>query len=115
MEEDSVQTLENGYDSEASSWVRGHEEYGLMSKEAQLTFKNNAKFVKDQNAFIGDTGATSDTTNSQCDFKNIRKANTGDDIVDASRNGLADNFIGEQSRIICDKRKQEFVKQQSRR
>eukprot|EP00957_Ditylum_brightwellii_P051246 3885440-Ditylum_brightwellii.AAC.1 len=44
-----------------------------MDKEAQLTFKNNAKILEDPNVFIGDTGATTDTTSSQFGFKNIRK------------------------------------------
>eukprot|EP00957_Ditylum_brightwellii_P010943 829036-Ditylum_brightwellii.AAC.1 len=51
MEEDSVQTLENDDDSEARSWVKGHKEYGLIGKEAQFTFKNNAKSLEDPNWF----------------------------------------------------------------
>eukprot|EP00957_Ditylum_brightwellii_P101705 7751076-Ditylum_brightwellii.AAC.1 len=39
-------------------------------------------------------------------IKNIRKANAGDDIVDASGNGLAGNIVGELSGIFCDKRRQ---------
>eukprot|EP00957_Ditylum_brightwellii_P016413 1234336-Ditylum_brightwellii.AAC.2 len=60
-----------------------------MGKRAQLTFKNNAKILEVSNVFIGDTWATTDTTNSQIGFKTIRKANAGDDIVDASGNELA--------------------------
>eukprot|EP00957_Ditylum_brightwellii_P038829 2934841-Ditylum_brightwellii.AAC.1 len=108
MGDDSVKIFENDDSSEASSWVKGHKEYGLMGKEAQLTFNNNAKILEDPNVFIGDTRATNDTTNSQFDFENIRKANAGDDIVDVSGNGLADSIVGELSKIICDKRGKEI-------
>eukprot|EP00957_Ditylum_brightwellii_P008711 660917-Ditylum_brightwellii.AAC.1 len=60
-----------------------------MDKATQLTFKNNAKILEDPNVLIGDTWATTDTTNSQFGFKSIRKANTGDELVNTSENGLA--------------------------
>eukprot|EP00957_Ditylum_brightwellii_P087679 6676569-Ditylum_brightwellii.AAC.1 len=74
-ENNGVTVLEADDCSEASSWVKDIEEYGLVGKDAKFAFTNNAKILHDLNVFIGDTGATTDTTNSQFGFKNTRKAN----------------------------------------
>eukprot|EP00957_Ditylum_brightwellii_P191901 14608433-Ditylum_brightwellii.AAC.1 len=58
-------------------------------------FAANSKILNDSNIFIGDTGATSKTTNSKYDFVNVRKASSDDSIVNASGNGISGNIVGD--------------------
>eukprot|EP00957_Ditylum_brightwellii_P016180 1217488-Ditylum_brightwellii.AAC.2 len=61
-----------------------NKEYGLMGKSKTHTFVSSAKILNDPNIFIGDTGATGDTTNLKYGFFNVKKATKADSIVDAS-------------------------------
>eukprot|EP00957_Ditylum_brightwellii_P036861 2791456-Ditylum_brightwellii.AAC.1 len=65
-----------------------------MGKGA-YTFAANAKILNDPNLFIGDTSATSNTTNSKYGFVNVRKATSDNSIVDASGNGISGNIVGD--------------------
>jgi hypothetical protein len=58
--------------------------------------------------FIGDTGATCDTTNSRYGFRNIKAATAEDNIVDASGNSIEGSIVGDVSGIICKKNGQEL-------
>ena len=77
-------------------------EYGLMGKDAPITFASNAKILNDPNVFIGDTGTTSDTTSSKYGFVNIREATSNASIADASRNGIAGSVVGDLKGTICN-------------
>eukprot|EP00957_Ditylum_brightwellii_P018201 1371281-Ditylum_brightwellii.AAC.1 len=93
-------TVEQGFGTRTKVALRkvkqaGHkEEYGLIGKGTH-TFAANAKILNGPNVFIGHTGATSDTTNSKYGFVNVRKAASGDSIIDASGNGISGNIVGD--------------------
>eukprot|EP00957_Ditylum_brightwellii_P158957 12098561-Ditylum_brightwellii.AAC.1 len=65
-------------------WDDEEVEYGIIVKQKQFSIINDTKVLKDSNIFIGDTGTTSDTTNSRYGFTNVREATKQDNIVDAS-------------------------------
>ena len=53
--------------------------------------------------FIGDTGASRNTTSSKIGFINTRPGNSRDNIVDASRNNLSGKLVGDVSGTFCNK------------
>eukprot|EP00957_Ditylum_brightwellii_P165664 12611747-Ditylum_brightwellii.AAC.1 len=71
------------------------------------TFAANAKIFNDSNVFIGDTGATSNATNSKYGFVNVRKATSHDTIIDVSDNGISGNIVGDIKGTVLDKSGQE--------
>ena len=74
-------------------------EFLLMALEMDAT----AKLLEDPNVFIGDTGASSDTTSSDLGFRNARKASRSDSITDASGHDLSGKTVGDVSGHVCDK------------
>ena len=79
-----------------------HREFLLMSMD-KMEFKATAKLLEDPNVFIGDTGASSDTTASELGFRNRRAASMADRITDASGNDLSGKTVGDVSGSFCDK------------
>ena len=69
----------------------------------QMEFRASAKLLEDPNIFIGDTGASSDTTASDLGFRNRKAASASDNIANASRNDLSGKTVGDKSGIFCDK------------
>ena len=69
----------------------------------RMEFRASAKILEDPNLFIGDTGASSDTTFSDLGFKNKRSSGEEDDVTDASGNGIRGESVGDVSGIFCDK------------
>ena len=65
----------------------GGMEFLLMSMN-QMEFLASAKFLEEPNVFIGDTGASSDTTTLTHSFKNTREGSSKEDIFDLSGGGL---------------------------
>ena len=82
-------------------------EFLLMSVN-EMEFNATAKILEDPNVFIGDTGASSDTTFSRIGFKNIKSANDGDHIKDASGNNISGKVVGDVSGTFFDKNGQEL-------
>eukprot|EP00957_Ditylum_brightwellii_P148530 11309656-Ditylum_brightwellii.AAC.1 len=64
---------------------------------------NSAQVLIDPNIFIGNTGATSDTTNLRFGFTNVMKATSKDNNVDALGIGITGSIVGDLSGVICDK------------
>lgn len=85
----------------------GGSEFLLMSMN-RMEFNATAKLLEDPNVFIGDTGASSDTTASRIGFKNTKPGNEQDDIVDASGNGLKGTVVGDVSGTFCNKNGEEL-------
>eukprot|EP00957_Ditylum_brightwellii_P038486 2908660-Ditylum_brightwellii.AAC.1 len=57
--------------------------------------------------FIGDTGATCDSTFSEIGLTNKQQAGKLDSIVDASGNSIKGNVVGDMPIIVWDKNEQE--------
>eukprot|EP00957_Ditylum_brightwellii_P064283 4878346-Ditylum_brightwellii.AAC.1 len=72
-----------------------------------MEFTSNSKILEDPNVIIGDTGASSDTTNSKLGFRNIREAKKEDSIIDASENNVKGSIVGDISGTVCSKDGQE--------
>ena len=70
--------------------------------------ENSRNILADPNVFIGDIGATSDSTFSKLEFKNTRKASGDDTIVDASKNKIAGDVVGDMPSVVCNKYGQEL-------
>ena len=81
---------------------QGSTEFLLMAVD-KMEFTASAKILEDPNVFIGDTGASSDTSASELGFRNKRPAKTSDNIVDASGNNLTGRTVGDISGVFCDK------------
>ena len=81
----------------------------VVKEKDGMMFPRTASILKDPNVFIGDTGATSDTTNSRYGFTNIKKATKGDNIVDASGRDIAGSMVGDLKVTVCNKNGQELV------
>ena len=77
-------------------------EYVLMTMN-RMRFNATSNILNDPNVFIGDTGASSDTTASDLGFKNVKPAKASDNIVDASGNSMTGKITGDVSGVICDK------------
>ena len=73
-----------------------------------MEFSSSAKLLEDPNIFIGDTGASSDTTASDLGFRNVRGASNADSIIDASGNDLKGKTVGDVTGTFCDKYGQEL-------
>ena len=71
---------------------RGGTEFLLMSVN-QMDFQASAKFLEDRNVFLGDTGASSDTTTLTRGFKNTRKGGSEDNITNVSGVGLKGKLV----------------------
>ena len=81
-------------------------EFLLMAMEG-FEFEASAKILEDLNVFIGDTGASSDTTVSDLGFRNVRQANAEDNIVDVSGNVLNEKSVGDLYGSFCNKHGEE--------
>eukprot|EP00957_Ditylum_brightwellii_P182432 13897476-Ditylum_brightwellii.AAC.1 len=57
--------------------------------------------------FIGDTGATYDSTFSEIRLTNKQQAGKLDNIMDASGNGIKGNVVEDMPSIVCNKNGQE--------
>ena len=68
-----------------------------------MEFWASANILEDPNVFIGDTGASSDTTFSDLGFKNKRSSGKEDDITNALGNGIRGESVGNVSGIFCNK------------
>eukprot|EP00957_Ditylum_brightwellii_P046754 3548528-Ditylum_brightwellii.AAC.1 len=79
------------------------EEYGVMGKSKTHTFVSSANVLNNSNIFVGDTGATSDTTNLKCGCFDVKKATKTNSIVDASGHDLAGSVVGDIKGTICTK------------
>ena len=75
---------------------------------SEMEFQKSRAILEDPNVFIGDTGATSDSTFSKVGFKNVRKATDVDTIVDASKNKISGSVVGDMPSIVCNKHGQEM-------
>eukprot|EP00957_Ditylum_brightwellii_P143005 10896229-Ditylum_brightwellii.AAC.1 len=64
-----------------------------------MEFTGSNNILKDPNVFIGDTGATSDTTFLDLGLINVCPAGKGDSIVDASGNGIEGEIVGDMPSI----------------
>eukprot|EP00957_Ditylum_brightwellii_P203027 15332909-Ditylum_brightwellii.AAC.1 len=72
-----------------------------------MVFANNSNILKDPIVFIGDTGATCDSTFSKIGLTNKQQAGKLDNIVDLSGNGIKGNVVGDMPSIVCNKNGQE--------
>eukprot|EP00957_Ditylum_brightwellii_P041493 3141939-Ditylum_brightwellii.AAC.1 len=72
-----------------------------------MAFTGNSSILKDPNVFIGDTGATCDTTFSDLGFVNVTQAGEKDNIVDASGNNIEGRVVGDMPSTVCDRHGQE--------
>ena len=64
--------------------------------------------LKDPDIFIGDTGATCNSTNSDIGLVDVRQAKMTDNIIDASRNDILGSIVGDMPSTVCDKNGQEL-------
>ena len=69
----------------------------------KMKFNATANILSDPNVFIGDTGASSDTTASDLRFRNVKPAAASNNIVDASGNNLIGKTTGDVAGVFCDK------------
>ena len=75
----------------------------LLMAVNKMEFMASAKILEDPNVFIGDTGASSDTTTSDLGFRNKKPASSADSIIDASGNDVTGKTVGNVSGVFCDK------------
>ena len=94
-------------ESSGSREYQGGAEFLLMGMD-EMEFENSRNILSDPNVFIGGTGATSDSTFSKLGFKNTRKASEDDTIVDASKNKIAGDVVGDMPSVVCNKYGQEL-------
>eukprot|EP00957_Ditylum_brightwellii_P027925 2109651-Ditylum_brightwellii.AAC.1 len=73
----------------------------------KIAFASNSNILKDPNVFIGDTGATCDSTFSEIGFTNKQQAGKLDNIVDVTGNGIKGNVVRDMPSIVCGKNGQE--------
>eukprot|EP00957_Ditylum_brightwellii_P140112 10676410-Ditylum_brightwellii.AAC.1 len=66
-----------------------------MGAEDKIALTGNSSILKDPNVFIGDTGATCDTTFSDLGFINVTQADEKDNIVNASGNAIEGKVVGD--------------------
>ena len=85
----------------------GGSEFLLMGLN-KMEFRADARILDDPNVFIGDTGASSDTTASKLGFQNTRPGDAKDNIVDASGNDLSGKLVGDVSGTFCNKNGEEL-------
>eukprot|EP00957_Ditylum_brightwellii_P176626 13452896-Ditylum_brightwellii.AAC.1 len=64
-----------------------------------MAFTSSSNTLKDPNVFIGDTGATCDSTFSEIVLTNKQQTGKLDNIVDASGNGIKGNVVGDMPSI----------------
>ena len=69
----------------------------------EMEFNATSKLLKDPNVFIGNTGATSNTTFSRLGLTNFKSANNGDNIFDASGNNISGEMVGDVWGTFFDK------------
>ena len=68
-----------------------------------MEFKASAKILENPNVFIGNTGASSNTTASNRGFKNVRPTKSVDDIVNSFRNKMSGKYVGDVTGTFCNK------------
>ena len=73
-----------------------------MDQENKSKFNNKSYILKNPNLFIGDTGATSDSTFSHVILVNMLTAGKEDEIIDVSDNKIQGRILGNMPSVICD-------------
>ena len=91
----------------ANSSQQNDSEFLLAGTESNMEFTGSSSILKDPNVFIGDTGATCDTTFSDLGLLNVYQAGKKDNIVDASGNGIEGKVVGDLPCTVCNKKGQE--------
>ena len=78
-------------------------EFGFMTLSDDMTFASDTSIVRDQNIFIADTGAMSDTTRFLDGLKNVEEASKEYAITDAYGTNIIASKHGTLKGVIYDK------------
>ena len=79
-----------------------------LTTDDKIEFIKKSSLLKDSNIFIGDTGATFDSTNYDIELVDVHQAKETDNIVDVLGKAIYGSILGDMPCTVCDKNGQEL-------